>query len=263
MPRLRGLSSLALSALIGLIAGQARAETITLTITIPGHTITISGPPGTPASLVTSSTSDSLQINTANLNKLLSTDGSAYQFDSLGVTSNWSGTTGADGAFLSTTGSINIPTSLAGGATSLSIMVTEDGFTAPVGSNGNLAVTHAAQYVDAATGSTQMSQGSYNAVLGAAVTQTSTGLSTNPGTPYPVPPDNTAIGSTTTGFSLNNSLVFGIIPNTATKASDGFSVTAQVTAVVPEPASMVMFLTGMPLPLVVVGLLRRRRRAVA
>jgi hypothetical protein len=34
-------------------------------------------------------------------------------------------------------------------------------------------------------------------------------------------------------------------------------------ASVPEPASVVMFLTGMPLPLVVVGLLRRRRRVAA
>jgi hypothetical protein len=30
---------------------------------------------------------------------------------------------------------------------------------------------------------------------------------------------------------------------------------------IPEPASLVMMLTGMPLPLVVLGLLRRRRAA--
>jgi hypothetical protein len=30
-------------------------------------------------------------------------------------------------------------------------------------------------------------------------------------------------------------------------------------ATVPEPASMVVFLTGIPLPIVLVGLLRRRR----
>jgi hypothetical protein len=245
--------------MIGLIAGQARAETITLTIVIPGHTITISGPPGTPASLVTSSDSNSLQINTANLNKLLATDGSAYQFGSLGVTSNWAGTNGPNGAYLQTAGGIFIPTSMTGGSTSLVMTATEDGFTAPIGSNGDLKVTANANYASAPSGSTQMSQGSYNAVLSPLETLTSSGLSTN----NPSSTDHTPIGTTTTGFSLDNHLTFGLIPNTSANAADGFTVTAQVTAVVPEPASIVMFLTGMPLPLVVVGLLRRRRRAVA
>ena len=45
---------------------------------------------------------------------------------------------------------------------------------------------------------------------------------------------------------------------------DGFNTQATVTATtIPEPASMVMFMTGMPLPLVLVGLLRRRRLAGA
>jgi len=255
MTRLRGLSSLALSAVIGLIAGQSRAETITLTIVANGHTITISGPPGTPASLVTSSTSDSLQINTANLNSILKGDGSAYQFGSLGVTSNWFGTNGANGAFLSTAGGIFIPTTMTGGNTSLAMTVSEDGFTAPIGTSGNLKVTANANYADAASGSTQMSQGSYNAVMSPLETLTSSGLSTN----NPSSVDNTSIGTTTTGFSLNNSLSFGLTPSATANASDGFAVTAQVTAVVPEPASIVLFLTGMPLPLVVVGLLRRRR----
>ena len=44
--------------------------------------------------------------------------------------------------------------------------------------------------------------------------------------------------------------------------TDGFTGSVRVTGTaVPEPASMVMFMTGMPLPLVLVGLLRRRRRA--
>jgi hypothetical protein len=33
------------------------------------------------------------------------------------------------------------------------------------------------------------------------------------------------------------------------------------TTVIPEPASLILMLTGMPLPLVVMGLIRRRRAA--
>lgn len=47
---------------------------------------------------------------------------------------------------------------------------------------------------------------------------------------------------------------------TANNSSDQFQGSAILTAAVPEPASMVMFLTGMPVPLVVVGFLRHRRR---
>ena len=47
-----------------------------------------------------------------------------------------------------------------------------------------------------------------------------------------------------------------------TAGSNQFSVAARFNAnAVPEPASIIMMLTGMPLPLVVMGLLRRRRAA--
>jgi len=48
--------------------------------------------------------------------------------------------------------------------------------------------------------------------------------------------------------------------DSANNSSDQFQGSAILTAAVPEPASVVMFLTGMPVPLVVVGFLRHRRR---
>jgi len=67
------------------------------------------------------------------------------------------------------------------------------------------------------------------------------------------------------GFALTSSLVITMTGNgnAMNNSTDVFSTTTTLNAAVPEPASMVMFLTGMPLPLVVLGLLRRHRRAVA
>jgi hypothetical protein len=50
----------------------------------------------------------------------------------------------------------------------------------------------------------------------------------------------------------------GSTPGTGT--TDQFAVAATLSAV-PEPASLILMLTGLPLPLVVVGLLRRRAAA--
>jgi hypothetical protein len=54
--------------------------------------------------------------------------------------------------------------------------------------------------------------------------------------------------------------VLSVDPATAAGGSVGFTNKVTVTGI-PEPASVVMMLTGMPLPLVVLGLLRRRRAA--
>lgn len=256
----RCLFAFAVSAFVGLMAAQAQAETITMTIVANGTTIVISGPPGTPAALVTSSSSDSLQINTANLNTALAGAGSHYQFSELGVTSNWPGQTGPTGAFLTTGGTIFLAAGATPDATPLTIRVTEDGFQAPVGPNGTLLVTANANYAGAPAGSTQTSSGSYNAtVLNSplpAGVLTSSGVATN----NPSGRESVGIGTTTTGFTLDNNLAFNLLANATSTAADTFAVTAQVNAgTVPEPASVVLMLTSLPLPLVVVGWMRRRR----
>jgi len=254
-----------LSAVIGLVAGQARAETITLTIVANGTTITISNMPepgGTPAALINPPTSDTgLSINTGNLNAALTAAGSNYQFNDLGVTSNWPGHTDATGAFLKTTGTIFLPAGLAPDATALTIMVTEDGFKNPVGNNGTLTVTANANYAGAPSGSSQFTQGSYNSTTLDSPLPSGLLLSSGVMTNNPRALETTSIGATAAPFTLNNSLAFSLGLNSTSNSVDGFSTTAQVNAqAIPEPASVVMMLTGMPLPLVVVGLLRRRRR---
>jgi len=245
------------------MAGGARAETITMTITANGVPIVISGPPGAPASLVTSSTSQSLQINTANLNTALTAAGSHYQFSDLGVTSNWPGTTTATGAFLKTTGTIVLPAGLTTDATPLTIVVTEDGFTAPTGPGATLAVTSNANYAGAPAGSTQTNTGSYNAVTLNAPLPTGVLTSSGTNTNNPSGAASVGIGTAVAPFTLDNRLAFNLLSNPSSNAADGFAITAQVQAAIPEPASIAILLTGMPLPLVVMGLLRRRRRASA
>jgi hypothetical protein len=71
-----------------------------------------------------------------------------------------------------------------------------------------------------------------------------------------------------TPYALTNTLKFTIVGNgtgTAavnTNSSDQFTGSTVVSAI-PEPTSLVVFLTGMPLPLAVVFGLMRRRRGVA
>jgi hypothetical protein len=61
-------------------------------------------------------------------------------------------------------------------------------------------------------------------------------------------------------YALTNVITIDITGNTPLPTT---LAAASVTtiATVPEPASMVVFLTGIPLPLVIMGLVRRRRRA--
>lgn len=252
---------LAMSALVGLMTHGARAETITMTITANGVPIVISGPPGSPASLVTSSTSQSLQINTANLNTALTAAGSHYQFSDLGVVSNWPGTSSTTGAFLKTAGTLILGAGLTPDATPLTIVVTEDGFTAPIGSNARLTVTSNANYAGAPAGSTQTNTGSYNAVLLNSPLPTGVLTSTGTNTNNPSGNASVGIGTSTTGFTLDNRLAFSLLSNPSSNAADAFAITAQVQTAVPEPESLALILTGMPVTLVVMGLLRRRRRA--
>jgi len=79
------------------------------------------------------------------------------------------------------------------------------------------------------------------------------------------PTATAAVSVAPTPYALVNQVMIQITGNGATpNAKDVFGSATTLTAgAIPEPASIVLFLTGMPLPLVVVGLLRRRRRAAA
>jgi hypothetical protein len=95
--------------------------------------------------------------------------------------------------------------------------------------------------------------------------------STTSGIPNPASA-TTSIGfdTYTTPYALTTTFSIRLTGNGSTDnpATDQFQASTTVTSkvgstAVPEPGSVVLLLTGMPLPLVVLGMLRRRRAAAA
>lgn len=77
-------------------------------------------------------------------------------------------------------------------------------------------------------------------------------------TPYSAAPP-----SYFTPYGLTDTVVITLSGN-ANNPQDAFHGTTTITvSTIPEPASLVMLLTGMPVPLIVLGMLRRRRKAAA
>jgi hypothetical protein len=72
-------------------------------------------------------------------------------------------------------------------------------------------------------------------------------------------PTNHTFGGYVQPYTLTNQITINLTGNGATNnAVDAFQGSTTIMAV-PEPASLVMFLTGMPVPLMVLGMLRRRK----
>lgn len=243
MQKHRGLlMSLALSALLGLIGNQAQAGSITLSVDLNNVVIytatSVSPDQSVSAALVT-------------LNDALKAHGSAYQFTALGANSNYQG---AGTGFLQTTGQLN--TSGTGTTTAtLSIDTSQSGFTSPLGKNGMLMSTASGSYINSAGSSTYTSDFQGTNATPLSYTLAGTGSYSTPN-----PPPTVGIGTVPSGYSLSNH--FSISITKATNLTYGFSGEAIVsaTSAIPEPSSMVMFLTGMPLPLALVfGAIRRRR----
>jgi hypothetical protein len=237
---------------MGLMAREGRAETITMTIVTNGHTINITG------ALVTSQTSTDFQVNTTALNATLIADGSAYRFSSLGASSDWPGTTGSTGGSLQTNGGLFIPTTASGVLGAITIATSEDGFTAPTGPNGSMITTVVGNANDVPAGSTGSYMAAFNGVNEPALTGTSTGTQ---GNTFSLSRTD-ALGAVAAPYTVSSTWTFNMTQNTTAQAQLGFSGGGQVSqTAVPEPASLVLMLTGMPLPLVVIALLRRRRGA--
>lgn len=236
---------LALGAWIALSAGEARAGTLIITIKFDSVTIIITA---TSAFAQAGSTNNNLQVNTTALNSTLKTDGSAFSFSNLGALSNMPGAANPTGATLSESGAASISQA---GNTSISIVTTQSGFSVPSGT-GTLNALETSSFSGSTAGDSQTTSSSYNALDTVPHTYTSTGPALN----------GDKVGSSmgiglvpTSGYSLNASA--GI---TLTTGSDSFSSSSQVLAgAVPEPTSIIMLLTGLPLPLALVGLMRRRR----
>jgi len=265
MTRHRGLFlALGFCALIGLTARESRAGGITMTLSWTSggpQSLTFSSTPSPSLYVLTGSSNTQLLVNLNTVNNYLMTHGSNITFSALGSQSNFPG--GVPVATQSTLGE-NATAVLTGssptGATAITIATSETGFTAP-GGNGTLTSLPSLAFNNVATG-TLTSSSSYNGGSTTPYVSTSTGPSLNGGTP-PSAPTSMGVGTIGSGYTLDNSMTIdmtGSTPGTGTFTNASVTGTLNGTAV-PEPASLIMMLTGMPLPLVVLGLLRRRRAA--
>jgi hypothetical protein len=236
MRRHRGfLYGLAVVALSAFMAQRADAGSITLDVDLNGTVIfsTTSSSPNTTISDVSSAA-----------NAALLGAHSIYRFVSLGGSSNFPG----DGeGFLQVNSQIKI-TSGANTA-SLSVDAFQSGFTAPTGPSGT--VTHGAggSTSPSASGSIE-SWGNFNGTPTTTLAFAAPAASFSGNTSMPVAP-------VPTGYELSVHQEYQLA-GSSVGSTAGMTSTTTVTAI-PEPASLTMLLTGLPMPLVLVGLLRRRK----
>jgi hypothetical protein len=233
--------ALGLAALMSISASEARAGNVTLTLTWAGSN---TGPIDfTSAFAQVGSSADSLTIDTGILNAFLAATGSNLMFSSLSADSNNPGD--PSGAVLRDTGNVII--SGVGGDSSISIVATQTDFMSPSGS-GTLTQASSANF----TGTTTSTQAS-----SVALDATSTSVPTFTGAGGFAMQSVAATGNSA-GYTLTviSDITLAGSPNST---SDQFTNRATFFGTaVPEPASFVTTLTGMPLFLVVLGLLRRR-----
>jgi hypothetical protein len=258
MTRHRGLFlALGLSALIGSAAPEARAAGITMTLTWTGGSITLNSLTSSPY-VENTSTATALNINAGALSGYLSGHGSAITFTSLGASSNYPG--GTPNPLVATlTESGTAVLSGSSGATAITVATMESGYTTPSGTTGTLGSAQTAIFTNVTAGGSEASSSSYNSTNTTTLTSTSTGTSLNAYSPT----NSMGVGTIVSGYTLDNSSAISMTGSTpGAGTTTQFAVAATLTgAAVPEPASLIMMLTGMPLPLVVLGLLRRRRAA--
>jgi hypothetical protein len=184
-------------------------------------------------------------------------------------------TYGATSTVLNVGGSASV---VAGNTDSYTVTVTASfsGYTSPTGTSATLTQSESNTYSYTTAGNTQLFQSYYDPTntlnhptIYTPGTQTialsATGSATQSGSQNN--PNTYSIATYKTPYALTETITINLTGNTlygSNNATDGFHGSATITtASVPEPASIVMMLTGMPVPLVVLGFLRRRRRAAA
>jgi len=241
----RGLFlSLGLLALLGVSAREVKAETMQLTVLLNGTQIydTLGGPTGVAATGA---------LNTALL-------GTGYSFTNLGGSSNFTGSTGDTFAFVADSGTL---TRSGGTGGELTIIVTEGGWMSPTSSTATMFQTNqGATFSGATGGSNKTYVGSLNGISQGTTPPTlfgTTSVAQSATMTTPLAP-----GAYSIPFTLTNTTTMTLDQaSSGSKASNVFTGTTSITGAVPEPASLIMMVAGMPLPLVVMGLLRRRRAA--
>jgi hypothetical protein len=254
MRKHRGLFlALGLAALVGVMAPEARAAGISMTITWSGGSISFNSLTGPSTYVDPSSTQDRLVVTLQAVNAALS--GAGFQFTALGANSNNPGQPNPTGASLLENATIQVT---GGGTEAVTITANQAGFTIPTGSGAVLSNFTTANFNAVSPTSTETTAASYNALM-------TTPIVTAPpasGTGNTSPSNSLGVGTVPPGssYSLDTTLTIDLT-GSQVNSYDAGSVNAVLTAAVPEPASLLLMLTGMPLPLVVVGLLRRRAAA--
>ncbi len=247
MVRYRGSTlCFAFSGLIGLVTGQARAGSITMTITVPGHSILVDG------QLVASQSPTDFIVDTTSLNQVLTGDGSALQFSSLEARSDFPG--GPTDGTLSQFGLVEIPVG-AQGSTYVTIQVSQDGFTSPYFLGPlppEIKSFTSATFENTVAGDSQQLTSVYNRGPSSSAAVFSTG---------PAPNGSSAMGETfisaySLPYSVTNTMSIALTPNTNAVSQDQFFGQSTVT---PEPAGLVLLSMGMFLSLVTVRLVRAKR----
>jgi hypothetical protein len=195
-------------------------------------------------------------VDLISLNATLAALGSAYQFDSLGGSSNNPGLPFGAGnqGFLKVNGGIKIVPGVGGGNTFLQLIETQDGFTDPTGVSGTLVSSSTGNFLNQAAGAGHEASSAFNATTTPTYSVLSSGTGANPQTGM----EDVGVAPVSTLYTLTNVITFGLTPNGTTVVSDGFSVQATISAV-PEPATWVTMLTAFPLPVILMGLMRRSR----
>jgi len=246
-----------LIALVGIMAGEARSAPIHMTIDL-------SSGPQIDVDIFATTTANGYNVDAstgdlANLNATLAARGSEYQFVGLSGSSNFPGD--ATQGQLILTAEIH---SVANGGTDsfLRLTETETGFTSPTGPSGTLSSSSTGNFTNQSAGVGHDALSMFNSTTAGPYSVLSNGSPVGFGGGMA----SVGVAPVSTLYTLTNVATFGLShPGPGgNDIVDSAGVTATITAnVIPEPASIVMFLTGMPLPLVVVGMLRRRRRALA
>jgi hypothetical protein len=238
--------ALALGALLSLTGREANAGNLTITVSWTGGSISVDF---TDPQAVPGGTANSFAIDPTLLNTAIAASG--YQFSELGGSSNNPGD--PSGAILRVTGTALLNGTVAP-PSALTVTASQTEFTSPSGT-GTLDSQSSANFRNATAGSGETSTVSLDA------TSTPSLAFAPPGAFLT---NSTGASGSAAGYTLSAEVIITLVGASGTSgASDQFTNNVTFTAVIPEPASLVMMVTGMPLPLVVMGLLRRRRAAAA
>ena len=188
------------------------------------------------------------QLNT--INGTLSSDGSAYRVTSLSAGSNFNG--GATG-FLQITAQVAVLGNTGTTALPLSFDATQSGFLSPTGMNGTIHNAEGGSNSSNATGTISYTgdfQGTASPTLVSALGSSGSFSTSNGPTPI--------VGGVPMGYELSSHIVVNM-GDVLTSAAGVTGTTTVTASGVPEPATVVMVLTGLPVPLVLMGMLRRRK----